>query len=341
MSWKQNWLLILALLLVTPAGLYATTTSQQETSCPVCSNVFSATVWSTTNTFGGQDRDFLARARGTQTILIDPITCSNCLYSGFHGDFDKDIKISEDIKTRILKEKVLRPCLEIKKEDGSNDIMAWVKYDLIAQTYQLHGKDSRQIPHIYLMASWAVRLSTSRSKVRDDNLSTKIDDFIKNNWQPAKDEPGKNDALEEIENGKKFYQLAQLLEGEKKLIASFAAISLLREHGENTMVLQILNAIKELMPPKQYEPLQKLIADSIVQERHFQNKAASLFEEIIKDEKNNQEKAALNYLCGELYRRQEHWDKARDFYRIASEIKECPEIIAQYIKEQLKLLPEK
>ena len=57
------------------SGAFATSVSMVDFSCPVCETKCKGRVINSTNSFGGQDRDFLERAIGFQPILLTPVTC--------------------------------------------------------------------------------------------------------------------------------------------------------------------------------------------------------------------------------------------------------------------------
>lgn len=77
------------LLLLSGFSLMATTWDKTELTCPACLKKCSGYTINSTNTFGGQDRDFLRRANAAQVITLAPITCSNCHFSGYRSSFER------------------------------------------------------------------------------------------------------------------------------------------------------------------------------------------------------------------------------------------------------------
>ncbi|OHB65887.1 MAG: hypothetical protein A2Y77_02510 [Planctomycetes bacterium RBG_13_62_9] len=65
--------------------------------------------------------------------------------------------IPKAVKEQILRQKVLKPLIQIEAGTKPYEIPAYVRYDLIAQTYQLLGKAKEVIAHQFLSASWATR----------------------------------------------------------------------------------------------------------------------------------------------------------------------------------------
>lgn len=74
-------------------------------------------------------------------------------------------------------------------------------------------------------------------------------------------------------------------------------------------------------------------------EHHFQNKAVFLFEKSAEDPNDTLERGYVWYLCGELHRRLGNWAKARHFFEKCEETAGFPKRLAQYAKEQKKIVP--
>jgi uncharacterized protein (DUF2225 family) len=326
--------LIIAIFLVLSLTVQATTMKKIELDCPACDSKITAFTLMSTNTFGGQDSDFLSRASGDQPILIYPITCSACFYSGFQSDFDKAVKLTDEVKKKIKEEKVLVPCEKINEGEK---MPAWMKYDLIAQTYKLLRKDG--IAWIYIRASWAVRLSFYPIEYLDEKISAKAQEWSEANWLGDETDEKKNRAQSEVDIGMKYHEKAKTLKGDEQMYAEIVAILFLRPHGENTAVTETLGTIKKIMPEEQYNKFEKALTESISRERGFQKKAVALLEESLKTAEDNATKANEVYICGELNRRLENFSKAIKYYQDALKVKDCPDGLNDLIKEQIKLLP--
>jgi len=350
---KNTTLLFLALILIfhiCATSAFATTLAGRKVVCPICGTEFEITAIMSTNNFGGVDMDLLERARGTQPLLVLPATCPKCLYSGYRRDFSKNNKISKEVIEKIKVKKVLKPAIEITPE--TKRIPAWVKYDLIAQTYKLLGKEEMAIAQQYLSASWAVRLSEYPKTIlkhlgeEDTKKALKlISDRLRNiDWMKVK-----NQALFEVELGREFRKMAKNAGVEEKILRSAAAIALLRMHGENPDVEEILKSLKGQMPDEKYNEFYKSVMESINREKQFQKKAIKLFEDELKkwdskkvtgkkeEEGRRRLKAVITYLTGELYRRIGEPKKALQKYEAANKIKEAPDWLKKFIERQKKV----
>lgn len=113
------------------------------------------------------------RFSGINQIVIDPITCRQCLFSGYSADFETKNSIPEKEKEKILRGKIVRPLSPITSDSSDTEIPAWQRYDLIAQTNQLLGKDQKTVAEQYLKASWAVRLNSGFFSTLDEKTNEK------------------------------------------------------------------------------------------------------------------------------------------------------------------------
>ncbi|HOD43052.1 MAG TPA: DUF2225 domain-containing protein, partial [Candidatus Wallbacteria bacterium] len=103
-------LLIFIFSLALSSAVFATNFSTQDLQCPVCGNKTSAKSLMSTNSFGGHDRDFLSYATGDQPVLILPVSCEKCYYSGFESDFGTiETKTLSKLKDEILNKKGIKP----------------------------------------------------------------------------------------------------------------------------------------------------------------------------------------------------------------------------------------
>ncbi|MHC4168209.1 MAG: DUF2225 domain-containing protein [Planctomycetota bacterium] len=317
---------------------HATTKRKSQFTCPVCENRFDGFVLSSTNTFGGQDRDFLTRARGDQPVLIYPKTCPECFYSGYPADFKS---VSEVVKEQILRKGALKPMHPISKEAESYEIPASVRYDLIAQTYRLIAKPEKTIAHQFLSASWATRMESALPLViSGKEVVTKLRRWKRDQSKAKAAARRENPVLLQIQNARDYVETAKSSEGEVQLIAVLAAIETFRLYGENTEAENALPILNKIMPETQFSEFEKHLNESIARERHFQRKALLLFERVVQTEEDEKEKACLTYLCGELHRRLENWDKSRKYYIQCLQIEGRPSWLEKLVREQRELLPD-
>ena len=333
-------LLAAIFLMAAAAPASATTVEPVAQTCPACASKFEAMVIMSTNNFGGQDRDFLTRAGGNQPVLIYPVTCPNCYYSGYDRDFSPKTRLPDDLKDEITSGKALKPLVPIEKDVQSHDIPAWVRYDLIAQTCALRGRDYETLANQYLSASWAVRLDTDPLSGVDEPVLNKVQAWVKENWDAELARQADNLSQNEILQAKAFAEKARAAEGQPRMLAALAAVQMLRDHGENTDVLCLLPLLQPLMEKQQYAELSRALLESIYRERSFQTRAVALLENAARLEKDAKKRSTLLYLCAELHRRLENWDQARSFFQDCAQSKAAPDWLPTYVKEQQALLPQ-
>ncbi len=314
-------------------GVFATTSHQEEVKCPACGSTVKLEVLSSTNNLGGMDWDFCSRAGGAQPILLIPGTCPNCYYSGYYGDFGKDVEIPKEVKQKITKDKMLKPLLEMKDDR----IPAYVKYDLIAQTCILTGKDDLRIGDQYLRGSWAVRLIWWSNMLPDD-VQKEVDDILEEHRKSKGDYERGNDAAIRTEWGYELSAKVPGLSGNKKAYTALAAIYLLKTFGENPEVIKLLPAVKSGLKAEDYTKYEKDIMDSINQERYFQKKAVEFYEKGLPTLTKDDEISSMNYSIAELYRRLGENEKAKKYYGESLKKGEMPEHFKIYIEGQLKTL---
>jgi hypothetical protein len=88
-----------------------------------------------TNTVGGQDRDFLEHAAGGQVFLMSCWTCPKCAYTGYPSAFDPE-ELDQDIVAKLKEKNPLKPARPIDPETKhTGEIPAWVRWDLRTQVF--------------------------------------------------------------------------------------------------------------------------------------------------------------------------------------------------------------
>jgi hypothetical protein len=129
---------------------------------------------------------------------------------------------------------------------------------------------------------------------------------------------------------------AKTLKDEDKLALMIPAIDYLAPHGENEAVRVIMAEIKPLLPADQYEAFQKTVDIREDWQRHFQLKAAGLYETTL-DQVDADKRAETLYLCGELYRRAGQPEKARGFFKTARASSPAPAVLALIDAQETRL----
>ena len=345
---KKLWLFlfcITALILFTNEA-HATHASYDTIECPVCSNSFKTQLLTSSNSFGGHDRDLMKYASGDQPILISPITCNKCYYSGYENDFKaSEANLSDAIKKAILSEKNLKPCHAPIKDanslSGAGHIPAFARYDLIAQSYKLRGKDSEEIFGQYLSASWAARMEAGLLINLNESVKLDIYSWVEKNIETSEITAAeKNAAYVEIIFARRLVEKAKKTTGPDLEKCLMGAILLFRDHGENAEVEKLLPILQKSMAAEKFEKFAKILKETIEIERNFQKKAIEILMSKLESGKKikyEDQKAYLYYIVAELSRRTLEYDKAKIFYKKAGELNKLPPPIDKYVKEQLEL----
>jgi tetratricopeptide (TPR) repeat protein len=337
--------------------LNATTSSKADLKCPVCDKACIGFELMSTNSFGGQDRDFFNRARGAQSIILLPVACRNCLFSGYASDFKKP-NISAELKKKILKDKILK-APDLSKSlfpkmnramitegcQGKNDkFPSWAKMDLIGQIYALENKPLMQQARTMSICSWCVRIEENPFSIYMSKLDKTDFDWLQKEIERfnADREKNRNPALEEIEIAEKMYSNWGNIPGERKKTCAVDICFLLRSHGENQRLLAILPTLKNAFTQEEWKNLKLQIENSIELENCYLKKAAEIIRKMLAGKKEKSklkvvELPILNYLLGELFRRQGKYQEAVKYFDIAAKMKDVPAWLKTYIKEQKSL----
>ena len=288
----------LLVLLLAAGAAQGTTWEKVELACPLCGEKVIGMVIMSTNTFGGTDSDFLQRAVGAQPVLITPIACGNCYYAGYRADFDKEVKLSDDVKKKLREN--LKPPVAVKKGGDARDLPAWARYDLIAQNYAIRAEKPEAIANCYLCAAWSVRLT---GDLPQTNLPNADQEKVNAYTEKIKKQEDKESLAEYgVRLGTELSHMLATVPDKDKRIVGLSAIGVLRGYGENALAEETLKRLDKWMPKKDFQALEKQLSESIELERKYQKKALPLFEKLAAD-KSNEDRAVLMYLCGELHRR--------------------------------------
>ncbi|NLI78014.1 MAG: DUF2225 domain-containing protein [Candidatus Riflebacteria bacterium] len=340
-------LLVLSCSLV-PAPAPATTTNRVDVACPVCLASFTAPQLMSTNSFGGQDTDFMVRARGTQPLLVAPITCVACGYSGYLDDFDRagpppastTPPADDALKTAIRQEKRLQLPVPLPATDTFQAIPPWGRYDLIAQVYQLQNRDERTIARQWQNAAWAVRLDQEffLHGLADEQraaMEKALNAAFAARGAHGAEAFGGNQAMFEVDVADSL-----LASGPADPGTMLGAFFLLRMHGENTAARTALDRLKPLLTPEQASAWETRFTADLERERSFQTKAAEGLAKAAEAADHPAEKAAIRYHAGELYRRLEQWDKARALFDQARSDPNLPDFVKGFLAFVEKRLPQ-
>lgn len=335
-SYRKVWLVVLFLFLTSPfSSVEATTGYERDATCPVCGHKFRMFIIPTLFTTG-VDTDFLGISSGYDPVTLATTTCPKCYYSGWSSNFLENAKVSNVLKSAILEQKILKPMIDISmysNTDTENDkVPPWVTCDLIAQQRKFLGDRNEEIGDAYLWGSWAVRHSWQPSDL-ERNLGLRLYELLETRFQELKfDYTKDNSALAEIDFARELAEKVKDSAIEDRKFLTLSAISLYRKHGENREAKKLLVILKEQLQEAEYKRIEEKLLDSIDNERFFQKKALVCYVNAIDKIENPKRKATITYLCGEINRRLENWDKAKDFFKNALEMKETSQEARAFIK---------
>ncbi len=285
-------------LLFLAAPLAATTEEPVEVACPLCANAFRAMEWGSTNSLGGQDRDFLTHAAGGQVFLNACWTCPACRYTGLSQDFESE-QAPKELLEALRKENSLRPAAPIDpKLKEAWKIPAWVRYDLWIQALRLRSDTPRG-----LLAFAHLRVAQTQ---RFDWIATEgVRDFEKRGgalWDAMKER------LKEIDDGYEreitFARGLEGIEGAEREFALLLAAVIYKTRGEDPDAARLVAVLRE---HKQLEEgvaaALREIEERIARAREYTLLALPLFLEELGSEAGDREKALwLRYRVGELLR---------------------------------------
>ena len=325
----------------------ATNFTSEQAVCPLCGNKVKINSLMSTNSFGGHDRDFLSYASGDQPLIILPITCDKCYYSGYDRDFETvESLILVKLKDEILtKKNIVAPVsilydLKASPSPAVSPIPAFIKYDLIAQTYKIMGKETSEIFSQYLNAAWALRLERELCfDLRSIEAQNAVVWMRKNIDLTSIDTTENNNAAAELATGLLLLKRSAGLAGDDLLNCSLGALFLLRTHGENKEAEKALENLRTVLKPELFNSLEKKVKESIALERKYLGLALEALKSDIAAGKikGDFQLAQIYYLAGELSRRCLDFNEAKLYYKKASSLNKLNPPIDRYAKEQLEL----
>lgn len=324
----------LAIVLIAGMPTAATTIADVKLRCPACGHKFKAGVIASTNNFGGQDRDFYSHASGFPPILIYPITCRRCLYSGYRDDFEID---ALDDETRALLRSRLTLPENLPPPDDSTGLPAWARYDLIILSAEIRGLSLDYLIDAALCASWAVREDAAPAQPLGDhywNCAVNYTDSMMKELSPE----GQNRAIRDVALARQLVPRLQSVPNGSRLCATLGVIILLRKHGELTEAMDLCRLIEPLVSHENFMQFADSMRVSNERERRYQQIALTYIEKSFEEIAPFEGPAGRLYLAGELCRRLERYDKALQYFRQAAQANAIPEGLDEWIDEQQALV---
>ncbi|MBD3404380.1 DUF2225 domain-containing protein [candidate division GN15 bacterium] len=332
---KRITLVLAAAAWLWTAASWATSTVEIAIQCPVCGNTFTAHVVASTNNFRGQDRDFYERAAGFPPVLMHPITCTSCWYSGYHRDFDSTVHF-DDATRQLLRDSLARPA-DYTIHEGRAMVPAWSKYELIIQTSRLLGKSWQRIQFAAMRAAWSVReIQDPVSPLGDDYwlcAANYADSMIK-----VIDLPSGTRACREVALARRLAPELRQLDDSVRLCATLGVVQLFRSHGENGEALETAEQVEGLIALDQFLTFYDSLLASVERERHYQKIALQILEEACAEWPDDMTPADNLYLCGEICRRLGRYADAARYFERAQSGMALSEGLSHWIREQRALV---
>jgi len=327
-------LLLLALtaasLVLIRQAVLATSVQRVTVTCPICGREIEAQTIVSTNNLGGQDTDFLTRAGGQNPIMIVAITCPQCLYSGYLGDFREPV--SEEFKAKFAAAK-LRPLDSIDKP--------WVRHDLIAQVMKLKDAPARMLADQYLKVSWAARLADNPFEILYQRLSKEEDEWVSGHYKELENfARDKNPAEREVDDPRAVLTGGKDAPAELRYAMVLYSLRKLRDHGEHELVAQAMPLLQPQLDADDWSLLSVRVNASAEIEKRAQRKALANYTLGLQgDDLDENTRIVHTYLSGELQRRLGQYEQARALYRQAQTFEKKPEWLDEVVARQLTLFP--
>lgn len=301
-----RWGTAMLALTVVVGTVLATTKHPVDVTCPVCARAFKAAEFMSTNSFGGQDRDFLGHARGEQVFLFACWTCPKCLYSGYGDDFKAGAVPDAVLKT-LREDRPLKSPVAIAADlENTEDIPAWVRYDLAIQTAKVRGEKPLVLAWLTLRAGQTQRFGDA-GLARIGDLATRAKALVAK-LPPSP--PERDDYLQATWRARRLFELAAsadagLSDPDRELARVLAAYDYARR-GELPDVRRVLAVLrpegKALEGPVALVVAE--LAERVDREAHYLALAAASFESALTlDLVKADERVNHRYLVGELHRR--------------------------------------
>lgn len=124
------------------------TRMQERTAhCPVCALEFDFSVLLSTNSAGGVESDFRARAVGVDFVPFTVLTCPRCSYSAETATFEQPVPPGVAYQLKALADLLL----------GGSESRHARRFQLAAELLDLNVHEPREAGWMYLRASWMAR----------------------------------------------------------------------------------------------------------------------------------------------------------------------------------------
>ena len=358
---KRIMLFILLFVLVGNFA-FATRTTREEITCPLCGTKFMASVVLSTNNFGGTDHDLCPHAVG-YTPLGDYIWgCPYCNFCGYSGDFKKEYSNEEKAKIQNWLKDNYPPTIEKPKQDepkdedeedmpayrrnqyGFRNLPSYKRYEIAAELAKLANESNYKIGKLYLSSAWCARANFAIDKDGHSISENEFSQYLRDNNRII-DEEGSNieRMLDPIEArtftmADFFIRIAdniekrELKEEDKLSCYSYLAVQL-RCSGENTRAESFIKKAEKCKDAEKLSALFDGLRNSIKLERSYQVKVIEYLSASLNDDLEKIQSLEINLLLGEMNRRIEKYDEAKKYY---SKLLENPESLPEQFLRTVK-----
>ena len=358
---KRIMLFILLFVLVCNFA-FATRTTREEITCPLCGTKFMASVVLSTNNFGGTDHDLCPHAVG-YTPLEDYVWgCPYCNFCGYSNDFKKEY--SNEEKTKIqnwLKDNypptIEKPNQEVRKDDEEEDepayrrnqysfrnLPAYKRYEIAAELAKLANESNYDIGKLYLRSTWCARANFAIDKDGHSINENEFSRFLRDNNRII-DEEGINieRMLDPIEArtftmADFFIRIADNIEKrelkEEDKLSCYCNLAVqLRCSGENTKAESFIKKAEKCKDAEKLSVLFEGLRNSIKLERSYQVKVIEFLSASLNDNLDKFRLMEVNLLLGEMNRRIEKYDEAKKYYsKLMEDSESLPEHFLRTVK---------
>ena len=358
---RKVFLLICMFVLVVSAS-FATRTTREEITCPLCETKFMASVVLSTNTFGGTDHDLCPHAIGASPLSNYIWGCPYCNFCGYSRDFKKEYSSEE--KTKLLnwlKENypptIEKPVQEKPKEDEDepnyarnqyryDQLPSHKRYEIAAKLAKLNNKSNYEIGKLYLSATWC-----SRAYTAIDNEGKPIESYEISSLIEGRDNPiiqkEFEDTVKRLDHFESetmtmadlFLKIADKIEkidinDEKEKLSCYCTMAVnLRSSGENTKAEVFIKKAESCKDADKVSKLFEGLRNSINLERSYQKKVIEYLTASLNDNLSNEQRMEVNLLLGEMNRRLENYEEATKYYQILLQNSvQVPELFMRTIK---------
>lgn len=334
-------LLVALLALVVSAPARGTTARPLNLHCPVCGAATTGTAIMSTNNFGGIDHDFCRHAMGSQPLLLVATTCPKCHYSAYADDFEKKVppELAKAVKGGALVMPAYSPVKATAADEGvespRNSLPAWVRHDLVLQVLRLKKAPAFDQAWQMLVVAWAVRLEARIDTGVETENEKVFEALVKRSGVKGDDRSG-----DSIKLGRWLISQLPKLTADEARVAAPAAIRLLRERGENGMLLSSLETLKIGFPAERWPGVEKALRESAALEQKYQRMAVEAFSKYLASPEctKEEDRFHVSYLVGELHRRLGEREQALEFYQKAEKFPKGSKELKEWITEQKALL---